>query len=501
MPMMTDDSQLLTPRTRDEADGGFARLVERHIDFVYAAALRQTADPHLAEDITQAVFLLFSQRVGRLKPGIVVKGWLFNATRYVVANARRAETRRRLHEREAAAMRSEIVPEKEWPSVVPHLDDALAGLSEKDRRVLLLRFFDDLSLPAVGRALGISEFAAQKRVARALERLRHLLVGRGTAVAGASLGGMLQATSAQAAPAFLAKATIDLVAGGASAHSASAFTLAKGAAKMMLAARAKLLTIACATAAASIGTVLVLAAAPQLRSKATTPPATIPMADAPKDSKITNEDYNACSGVLKSIIDAYDRSDPTGAMALYYFQPGTEPKVIDAVNHIVELDVAGYRLSNAAISKFGMHGTLLITDIYTPPVMFLEILSRIGPNDARVLSDDSVAITPRGTAGPDAWPEKPIYFVRVDGVWKLDAGRTFRITFQAIRHHAVPGETPQQTFGAATRQLAAAFDRIAGDIEKGNIPDEPTAQRRIDVAWHELNLQFREFGCDTMKPR
>jgi RNA polymerase sigma factor (sigma-70 family) len=499
MPMMTDDSQLLTPRAQDLATRGFAPLIEQHIDFVYASALRQTGDPHLAEDITQAVFLLFSQRAGRLKPGTVIKGWLFNATRYVVANARRAETRRKLHEREAAAMRPEIVSEKEWPSVIPHLDNALAGLSEKDRRVLLLRFFDDLTLPAVGRTLGISEYAAQKRVARALERLRHLLVGRGTAIAGASLGGMLQATSAQAAPAFLAKATIDLVASGASAHSASAFTLAKGAAKMMRVARAKLWAIPCTIAAASIGTLAVLAA-PQFRSKTFAPPAAVAMAGEPETSKVASEKYDSCSQVLKSIIDAYDHHDIAAAQSLYYFKPGTDPKTVDAVNRIVELDVAAYRMSNAAISKFGMHGTLLITDMYTPPVMFLEILSRIGPNDARVLSDDTVTITPRGTAGPNTWPEKPIYFVRVDGIWKLDAGRTFRIVFHAIRLHAVPGETPQQTFGAATRQLAAAFDQIAGDIEKGNIPDEPAAQRQIDIAWHELNLQFREFGCDTMKP-
>ena len=499
--MMTDDSQLRASCAEDQSAGRFAELVEKHIDFVYAAALRQTGNPHLAQDITQAVFLLFSQRVGRLKPGTVVKGWLFNATRYVVANARRAETRRKLHEREAAAMRSEIVREDHWPSIVPHLDDALAGLSEKDRRVLLLRFFDDLSLPAVGQTLGISQYAAQKRVARALERLRHLLVGRGTAIAGASLGGMLQATSAQAAPIFLAKTTIDLVAGGASPHSASAFTLAKGAAKMMLVARAKLLALACVIAAASIGIVVVLAAASQLRSKAVAPPNAMAMVNTPKDSKVADEDYTACCGVLKSIIDAYDRNDPPAVETLYYFKPGTDPKTIDAVDRIFELDVAAYRLSNAAISKFGMHGTLLITDMYTPPVMFLEILSRITPNDARVLSDDTVTMTPRGTAGPDTWPEKPIYFVRVDGVWKLDAGRTFRIAFHAIRHHAVPGETPQQTFGAATRQLVAAFDQISNDIEKGNIPDEPAAQRRLDVAWHELNLQFREFGCDTMKPQ
>ncbi len=164
--MMMDDSQLITSYAHNRAAGAFEQLVERHIDFVYAAALRQTGDTHIAQDITQAVFLLFSERAGRLKPGTLVKGWLFNATRYVVANARRAEARRKIHEREAAAMRSEIVLEDHWPSIAPHLDDALAELSEKDRRVLLLRFFEDLPLAALGQTLGISEYAAQKRVAR-----------------------------------------------------------------------------------------------------------------------------------------------------------------------------------------------------------------------------------------------------------------------------------------------------------------------------------------------
>src|SRR6202162_6299292 len=101
IPMMTDDSQLLVTCAHDRSAGGFAALVERHIDFVYAAALRQTGDTHIAEDITQAVFLLFAQRAGRLTPETIVKGWLFNTTRYVVANFRRAEARRKLHERKA----------------------------------------------------------------------------------------------------------------------------------------------------------------------------------------------------------------------------------------------------------------------------------------------------------------------------------------------------------------------------------------------------------------
>jgi RNA polymerase sigma factor (sigma-70 family) len=498
---MTHDSHLAATHPQDLSPDGFAGLVEKHIDFVYAAALRQTADPHLAEDITQAVFLLFSQRINRLKPGTVVKGWLFNATRYVVANARRAETRRKLHEREAAAMHSEIASEDHRPSIAPHLDDALAGLSEKDRRVLLLRFFDDLTLPAVGKTLGISEYAAQKRVARALERLRHLLVGRGTAIAGASLGGMLQASTAQAAPTLLAKSTIDLVAGAAPAHSASAFTLAKGAAKMMLASRAKILAIQGVIAIASIGAIVALTAAPHFHSTPTAQPAPLPMANTPKTPDASDANYNTCCGVLKSIIDNYDRNDAAAVQALYYFKPGTDPKTVDAVNRTLEIDVAAYRLSNAAISKFGMHGTLLITDMYTPPVMFLEILSRVTPKDARVVSDGVLTITPRTTPGPNTWPEKPIYFVRSDGIWKLDAGRTFRFTFRAIRHQPVAGETPQQTFAAAAQMQTHEFNQVAEDIEKGAIPDVAEAQRQLDEAWHQLNMQFRTIDGNTMTPR
>jgi uncharacterized protein (TIGR03435 family) len=237
---MMDDSQLKASCGQDMAAGGFAALVERHIDFVHAAALRQTGDPDLAEDITQAVFLIFSQRAGRLKRGTVIKGWLFNTTRYVVANARRAEARRKRHERKAAEMRKETVREDQPAVVTLHLDDALAGLPERDRRVLFLRFFEDLPVAALGKTLGISEYAAQKRVGRALERLRQLLAKRGAAVA--SVGEMLSASAAHVAPAHFVKSTIDLVTSGAAgaAGSGSAISLAKGSAYLMAATKIKI---------------------------------------------------------------------------------------------------------------------------------------------------------------------------------------------------------------------------------------------------------------------
>jgi RNA polymerase sigma factor (sigma-70 family) len=501
--MLTNDSQMPACDAQDRDGDAFQRLVERHIDFVYATALRQTGDPHIAEDITQAVFLLFSQRVNRLKEGTMIKGWLFNVTRYVVANYRRAKARRIFHEREAAVMRSEIVCEDHCSDILAHLDDAMAGLPEKDRRVLLLRFFEDMPLAALGRTLGISEDAAKKRVARAVERLRHLLVGRGAAVAAASLGAVLQASTAQAAPTYLAKATVDWVRNGGSgaANSDSASTLAKGAAKMMMLARVKLLAIQCAIAGISIGTAVVLAASPsRLVPQSPVQPAVVAMADAADAPKVSDEDFNACCQALKSIVAAFDHNDLAAVQAAFYFKPGSDPKTIDVMGLELEMQVAAYRLKNAAVSRFGMHGTMLVTDCGTAPEAFLEWLSRISPENARGLGD-TLTITPAAHAGPDEWYWKaPIHFVRDQGAWKLDAGRTFRVTFRAFRRQRVADESPEQEFAAAIHLISGQFDAIADDIDKGNILDEAEAQKRVNAAWGNLNLQFREFNCN-LDPR
>ncbi len=67
--MVDEDALLLADYVRNRDAAAFERLVERHIHFVFAAALRQVGDRQLAEDILQGVFLLLSQKAGKLKPG------------------------------------------------------------------------------------------------------------------------------------------------------------------------------------------------------------------------------------------------------------------------------------------------------------------------------------------------------------------------------------------------------------------------------------------------
>lgn len=203
------DWELIQDFAERRSDAAFAELVHRHLDFVYASALRQIQRPDLARDVTQAVFLLLARKASSLRCGMILSGWLFRSTRFLAARAVREENRRRRREQEAAQM----ILQHQTPNpsdelrreLELHLDDALAALGEADRSVVLLRYFERQHLHEVGKRLGLSEEAAKKRVARAVEKLRTFFNRRGLTLSSAALMGLLLEWHGNAAPAGLAQ--------------------------------------------------------------------------------------------------------------------------------------------------------------------------------------------------------------------------------------------------------------------------------------------------------
>lgn len=206
---MTEEWRLLQEYVRDGSQAAFAGLVERYLGFVYGVCRRETGDPCLAEDVTQVVFLLLARKAPTLRPGTVLSGWLFQTARFASRDALKRESRRQRREEKAAeAMLQELTPDLTWHELEPVLNDALARLSEADRNIVLLRFFEDQSLKAVGEAFGISEDTARKRVARAIEKLRAHLKKHGFSVTGAVLMALLSSQPAEALPASAATSII-----------------------------------------------------------------------------------------------------------------------------------------------------------------------------------------------------------------------------------------------------------------------------------------------------
>ena len=229
------DQHLLRAYAEGQSESAFAEVVTRHVDLVYSAALRMVCDPHLAEDVTQNVFIALARNAAELTTHPVLAGWLHHTARNLAVKVVRSEVRRRAREQEAATMKDTFATEPDplWNDIAPQLDTALGELNEPDRDALLLRYFERKSAREMAQFLGTSEEAAQKRVTRAVERLRDLFAQRGVAVGASGLVVLMSANAVHAAPAGLALtiSTVAAVAGTTVLTSATATTATATSAK------------------------------------------------------------------------------------------------------------------------------------------------------------------------------------------------------------------------------------------------------------------------------
>jgi RNA polymerase sigma factor (sigma-70 family) len=206
--MTGNDLELLREFTGDQSQDAFTALVHRHLDLVYSAALRQVRSPQLAEEVTQSVFTDLARNASKLKPHTVLTAWLYEVTRRTAINVVRGEARRQLREKIATQMNAINAGPSDWAQIEPLLDEAMHALDDADRTAVLLRYFENRSLREVGQTLGTSDDAAQKRVSRALERLRAFFSKRGVTVGASGLAVVISAHAVQATPLGLNSAVI-----------------------------------------------------------------------------------------------------------------------------------------------------------------------------------------------------------------------------------------------------------------------------------------------------
>jgi RNA polymerase sigma factor (sigma-70 family) len=262
------DAQLLRDYAERGTEAAFREIVLRHADLVYASALRQVICPDLARDVAQTVFMDLARKAqpltATLEENASLLGWLYRSTHFAALTLLRDERRRQARERFVMDQLDSLPePTPDWDRVRPILDEAMADLNEADREALLLRFFKNHDFRAVGSALGISDDAAQKRVSRALDRLRAYLTRRGVTTTSLALATALSAHAVPAAPPGLAAALAASALAGVPLGAASTLTLSKA-----IAMTALQKTMLAVSLAAAVGTGIYQASqAARLRSE------------------------------------------------------------------------------------------------------------------------------------------------------------------------------------------------------------------------------------------
>jgi RNA polymerase sigma factor (sigma-70 family) len=188
---MPSDAELLQRYVAHHDDQAFTTLVHRHLGLVYSAAWRRSAGrTQVAEDVTQHVFCDLARKARFLQHHPALTAWLHRSTRYLAIDAVRAEQRRQKLNEAFTIMEEQSQQERvlDLASLRPMIDTALGELKERDREVVLLRYFGELTFPEIAQRLQLSENAARMRTERALDKLRLKLHRRGVMSTSAALG-------------------------------------------------------------------------------------------------------------------------------------------------------------------------------------------------------------------------------------------------------------------------------------------------------------------------
>ncbi|MFD0894256.1 sigma-70 family RNA polymerase sigma factor [Luteolibacter ambystomatis] len=193
--MFHDSAPASTGGLTHRPEAALRDLFTAHAGHVYATAVRCCRGRmDLAEEVTQAVFCEWMRSSATFPADVVPGGWLHRCTVYKSSEILRSEARRKQYERRAATQQSLLATgadDPHWRELAPMIDEILEHLPTADRNALILRFYERCDFREVGRRLGLSADTAQKRVSRALQRLKAEFARRGIHSTGGTLGSYL----------------------------------------------------------------------------------------------------------------------------------------------------------------------------------------------------------------------------------------------------------------------------------------------------------------------
>lgn len=235
------DNELLRAFAEHRDENAFKQFVALRLNLVYSVALRVlNGDRHLAEDVSQQVFVDAARKAAKLSKHERLPAWLFTSARYAACRLARSRIRQSKREQTAATMTqidsSPTEPQTTPPELQPMLDDAIETLPSRDQTAILLRFYAQLDYNAIGDQLNLTANAARMRVDRALRKLESILLKRGITSSALALSAALEGHALVSAPIGLSASLSASALNSLSTTSAIASATALSAAKWPLVA-------------------------------------------------------------------------------------------------------------------------------------------------------------------------------------------------------------------------------------------------------------------------
>ena len=178
-----------SPTSNSSYDQKIAQIVNDYGGLVYGCSLRILKNHQHAEDVTQATFILFSQKFREFSGDVKIGGWLYRTATFIAKNELKTEERRMSKELESAEKDTTSSPD--WQAVSPYIDELIAVLPENQRSAILLKYMQGKSQEEIGTLMNCSKGTVSSWISRGLESLRKKLRTKGIVLTGSALSLML----------------------------------------------------------------------------------------------------------------------------------------------------------------------------------------------------------------------------------------------------------------------------------------------------------------------
>jgi RNA polymerase sigma-70 factor (ECF subfamily) len=175
MPLVCSDAELIQRTSAGDREA-YEKLYRRYARSVFGLALRRLGDRGRAEDAVQETFASVWRSASTYRPE---RGpgapWLYGVARNAIVDRSRvrAEPPAETPEEASTEPSPEDLAEQAWLSWRVHR--ALEALPEREREVLALAYWSDLSQSEVAKRLGIPLGTVKTRTRSALQRLANIL--------------------------------------------------------------------------------------------------------------------------------------------------------------------------------------------------------------------------------------------------------------------------------------------------------------------------------------
>jgi RNA polymerase sigma-70 factor, ECF subfamily len=167
-----DEDIVLVERFLTGDQAAFEHLYGKYYEKVFALARGVLLDSDEAADAVQEIFTLVYRHLGRFDRRSRFSTWLFR----VAVNRSIQEARKSRHKYKSVELTEAAAKQapEEAEAVDPRIHTALAKMAPQDRALLVLFYWDELSLNEIGASIGCGVNAAKTRLYRARERFRSL---------------------------------------------------------------------------------------------------------------------------------------------------------------------------------------------------------------------------------------------------------------------------------------------------------------------------------------